>query len=184
MIPYPIFLELQTKMNEVSQLTENLLKTSGSFYLSSMKYISELQKFADEHNLYISSDIATALEKIIVFRHKKTEIVSARINQRKEKDTYAVEVLEELIDKVKNFLTKDSKSFEECEDVWRQLLSRLLCNNLLSEMSFANEEKINCIIEIIKNNQELLPYYSHILGLVGIVNSRILLDRTMPQLEL
>ena len=73
--------------------------------------------------------------------------------------------------------------FEECEEVWRQLLSRLLCNNLLLEMSFDNEEKLNYIIEIVKSNQDLAPYYSHILGLVGIVKSRILLDRTMPQLK-
>ena len=184
MIPYPIFLELQRKVNAVSKLTENLTKTSGSFYVCTIKYVDDLQKFANEHNLYISSDIAISLEKLIVFKQKKTEIVTARINQRKEKDTYAVEILEDLINKIKNFLSKDSKSFDEGEDVWRQLLARLLCNDMNFEISMDNQEKLNFIIKTVQSNQDLLPYYSHVIGLVGIVNARIILDRTMPQLEL
>lgn len=183
MIPYPVFNEITRKINEVSTLTECLFLSSGTFYVKSIEYVEGLKTFSEFHNLYISSDIALCLDNLLLFTKKKDREAMGRINERKEKDAYAVSELEKLIEKIKVFLEKDRKTFDECKDLWRQVLARMISRNV-DINTFNNEDKLEKIIKIIKLETELSPYYFHILGFLGTVNTKIILDITLPELNL
>ncbi|MFI3166430.1 MAG: hypothetical protein R3Y45_09205 [Bacillota bacterium] len=185
MILYPLFIKISDKVSSVSELTTHLLKSSGRFYSKSSEFIAELIKISETSNLYITADLALSLDKLLTFKVKKESQNAVRSSSSKEKDRFAVEVLEEVLKAVKEFQEKPRKTFEECEDIWRQVLARLLARGMQREsLPPSGEERLNHIIQITKEDPELSPYYSHIMGLCGEVNARVLLDITMPSVGL
>ncbi len=184
MLNYALYSQLHSLLLEISSLTSKLKLTSGSFYISSLDYLAKLQAFTDEHRLYLSSDIALATEKLLVFKGENLTVASLKHrNLRKEKDAYAVSCLDSIQKEIKIFLEKDRKAYEEGSDIWRQIVSRILIKQ--PEIKKINAlERADTLISIAKMDPEISPYYAHVSGLLGIFNAKVILETILPQLGL
>lgn len=184
MISYPIFAELIKKMQTISSLTPLLQKGAGNFYCHTLELLQDLQNIADKNQLYFSTEIALAIEKMLCHKVEQSQNATTRQNPRKEKDIFAVNCIEELFKEIKSFIEKDRKVFDECGDLWRQVLARLIAKGFcIDRKDINNQEKLNYIICNVRQDSELLPYYTHIQGLLGNINLQIILDITLPQLN-
>lgn len=185
MISYPIFAELIKKMQAISSLTPLLQKGAGNFYCHSLELLQDLQNIADKNQLYFCTEIALTIEKMLCHRVEQSQNATTRANPRKERDIYAVNCIEQLFKEIKSFIEKDRKVFDECGDLWRQVLARLIAKGFsVDKMDISNQEKLDYIVYNVRQDSELLPYYIHIQGLLGNINLQIILDITLPQLNL
>ena len=179
MINYVIYTQLLEKLAAVSSLTASLGGTAGSFYGAATAYLTDLSAFAEKFNLYISSDVSVALDKLLTYMPPK-ETTGMRREQRKYYDAFAADTLEKLNTTVKDFLDKDRRTFTECEDVWRQVTARIAFCKDLSHVG--QTELAQTLIAAVKADAELLPYYVHISGFVGTFNAKLLLENVLPQI--
>lgn len=183
MINYAIYHEITQKLSEINNLTKNLSIVQGNFYEQTIKYLQQAQALADKYNLYFSSDIALIIAKLITFKTISPSVTStARKNIRKEKDSFAVVCLSEAHKLIKDFLDKDRNSFEECKDIFRQVLARAFHKGL--DFSKNSSTLLDDIITTLKNDSEFLPYYSHIVGLIGVFNAKIILDYVLTDFKI
>lgn len=184
MLAYPAYAQLLKKMQEISGLTNELKRPGGDFFKACLAYLEQLQKMCDELNLYIGADVALTAEKLLVFKPRAATDKTVRPNPKKERDAYAVQCMDTLVGEIKPFINKYRETYEQCSDLWRQVLSRLKARYSLDEQEMTSDRKLIYLLSIILADSELSPYYIHINGLVGSVNAKILLDVTLPQLEI
>ncbi|MDR3216708.1 MAG: hypothetical protein LBT55_04760 [Clostridiaceae bacterium] len=186
MLNYALYMQIHGLLAEISPLTSKLYASSGSFAAACLVYFNRLQAFADEHKLYISSDIAIATEKLLVYKGEPSAapgVAVGRKNPRKEKDAYAVACLDGVRREIKAFLEKEIKTYGECSDIWRQVVARLLCKRR-DFVSVPVWERAEAVFTAVQADPELIPYYSHVTGLIGVFNAKALLDTILPQLGL
>ena len=181
MLNYAIYSGILEKMSGLSDLTPYLKVGSGNYAAKCLIYLEEFQAFADMHKLYISHDIAIGIEKLLVFKPDYQQNTNVRVSPRKEKDAYAVKCVEEIFYILKEFIKKDMSTFDECSDLWRQILARAILKypHLFDSIAVSTSEVFNVIIQ----DSDLLPYYTHILGLIGAINAKVILDITLPQIS-
>ncbi|MFI3168272.1 MAG: hypothetical protein R3Y32_09195 [Bacillota bacterium] len=184
MILYPIYNEICTMMQKTTALTPHLLKTSGKFYEKTCDFVAQLVKLSENSNLYITADLSVCLDKLLTYNPKK-DSQNIRVSSAKDKDRFAVEILQDVVRLTNEFLKKPRETFSECEDIWRQVLARILAKGVTKDhLPKSNQERLATLLELVKSDTELSPYYSHILGLSGEANARVLLDITMPSVNL
>lgn len=180
MLNYAVYCELQKKLNKLCELTPLLFKSPGSFFQGAIDYTAELEEFAVRCNLAsLPADIASVRCKLITYMPKPFEEGSPRRNERKLKDKYAAEAISDIIGSVNGFCDKGRQVFEECEQLWRQILSSAVLKGILKPALSAGN-----VIDIIKNDADLAAYYSHITGLCGTLNALAILNVVLPQLNL
>lgn len=183
MVNYGLFSQLKLLLSEYSSLTPYLKLTPGLYWQKSIEYLERLQCFSDKYNLYFSSDIALAVSKLLTFSEDKQISVAAKRNIRKQKDQFAVTCLENIHKEIKGYIEQSRVTFEESGNVWRQVLAQAFGKGLLMHLP-AGEEKLDHIIGIVKSDSDLMPYYLHLLGTMGIFNVRAVLDTILPELLL
>lgn len=128
--------------------------------------------------------MALTADKLLTWKTDRTAAAGmARHNARKERDAFAAECLASLHGTIKSFLEKDARTFDECSDIWRQVLSRALAKGYRFD-NVAVSDRADTIIAALKSDEEFIPYYAHVSGLVGIHNAMALLDTTLPEMGL
>lgn len=179
MINYAVYLVLKEKLGEMSGLTIKLKANTGNYAMAVAEYLVALQKIADEHRLVIASDVAIALQKICSFDGKGGD-TGKRRNPRKERDDYALNRLADLQIILKSFYDKYDKIYEECSDVCRQIIAQIMTYNPLVIQK--SKDVVAEIIAIASNEDALKPYYSHVIGSLGIYNARAVFDIVLPSM--
>lgn len=175
---------MEQRLLDMASLTQKLQLSAGSFSEAVVGYLKSLLNFAEEQRLYIASDVALTLDKVLTGKSERTNIAgTARHNIRKERDAFAVECLESLHGVLKAFLEKDARTFVECGDIWRQVLSRALAKGYRFE-DIPPLERVEEVFAVLKKDEEFLPYFAHVIGLTGIYNAKAILDITLPHVGL
>lgn len=171
-------------MLDMASLTQKLQQTPGSFSEAVVEYLKALLDFTQAQRLYIASDVALTLDKILTGKFDRVNVAgTARHNARKERDAFVAECLESLHGVIKAFLDKDARTFIECGDIWRQVLSRAIAKGYNFE-NIPPSERVEGIFAMLKKDEEFLPYFAHVIGLTGIYNAKAILDITLPQVGL
>lgn len=178
MLNYAVYLKLQQEAAKLSSLTQYLKKSPGQFAENAEKFLSELQALADAQLLPISSDIAIALQKIISFDGREKE-TGARYNARKERDKHAVSCLEDLQEKLRTYLDKYSKIFDESADVCRGIAAQI---ETFGPGTLSGPNAVDVCMETARREEVFKPYYAHVLGVLGFVNMRAVFDSVLPQI--
>lgn len=168
----------------MAALTQKLQLSPGSFSEAVIAYLKSLLDFAQEQRLYITSDVALTLDKVLTGKSERINVAgTARHNVRKERDAFAAECLESLHGVLKAFLDKDARTFVECGDIWRQVLSRALAKGYNFE-DIPPLKRAEEVFAILKKDEEFMPYFAHVIGLTGIYNAKAILDITLPHVGL
>lgn len=140
--------------------------------------------FAQAQRLYIASDVALTLDKLLTGKSDRANAAgTARRNARKERDAFAAECLESLHGVIKAFLDKDARTFCECGDIWRQVLSRALAKGYRFG-DIPSSIGAEGVMAALKSDEEFLPYFAHVTGLVGIYNAKAIPDTKLPHVGL
>lgn len=184
MLQYSIFAEMEQRLLDMAALTQKLQQAPGSFSEAVVGYLKTLLDFAQAQRLYIASDVALTLDKVLTGKSDRAIVAgTARHNARKERDAFTAECLEALHGVLKAFLDKDARTFIECGDIWRQVLSRALAKGYNFENT-PSSERVEQVFAVLKKDEEFLPYFAHVIGLTGIYNAKAILDITLPQVGL
>lgn len=179
MINYAIYLDLKQKLGEISDLTIKLKANTGSYAIAVAEYLIALQKIADEHRMAFASDVAIALQKLCSFDGKGGD-TGKRRNPRKERDDYALNRLAELQIILKSFYDKYDKIYEDCGNVCRQIVAQIMTYNPLVLQK--SKDVVAEIMAIASHEDALKPYYSHVIGSLGIYNARAVFDTVLPSM--
>lgn len=158
-------------LNKISSLTVLLRKTVGGYSRETEKFLSDLQDFTAMHRLYLSSDIAVELQKLISFAGKNyTTHVTA-----KERDSFAAKCMENVQIKAKEYLNRYEGVYSECENICRQIAAQVAVYNAGAQVTSG------MVIAALKSTESLKPYYVKLVGDVGIFNHIAIIDAILPQ---
>ncbi len=179
MLGYAIYLQFNKLLNGLSSLTPLLKHGSGDYAAGAEKFLLEFQNFADGQALSVSSDIAVALQKIISYDGKSDTAEGLRRNPRKQRDNNAVRCVEELHEKLKTFIGKYEKTFDESADVCRQIAAQI---ETFTPGRLSGVDAAEICMDIARKEDALKPYYAHVLGVLGFFNLHAVFQSVLPQI--
>lgn len=168
MISYAVMTAFEKTANEICTVSKALNDSAGAFYHKLKAYAAELKETAQKFNLSVARDVADVEARLIT---AETDDAGVRQRNRKLLDKRAAELNAELQEKINEFLARDKKIFEECRDLWRQII--------VGAVSKGGQVNVKSILETVKADAELYPYYLHILSRAGSINTGMLLEEQL-----
>ena len=174
MLNFAVYLQLNSKLGEISRLTPQLKNAVGVYARSAEIYLNSLQEIADGQRLPVSSDVAVELQKLVSYDGKGQTAHSPR----KQRDLFAVGCVERVQQKVRNYLEKYDKTYTECADACRQLAAQIITYNGDIPQGV---NAVDTMISIARSTEALKPYYAQLVGIVGIFNLRAVFNSVLPQ---
>lgn len=174
MLNFAVYLQLNSKLGDVSKLTPQLKNAVGGYARSAENYLNSLQELVDAQRLPLSSDVAVELQKLVSYDGKG----QGSHSPHKQRDLFAVGCVERVQQKVRSYLEKYDKTFTECADACRQLAAQIITFNGDIPQGV---NAVDTMISIARSTEALKPYYAQLVGIVGVFNLRAVFDSVLPQ---
>lgn len=177
----PVIEEFDEIAKQIPRIVRLLEEGSLDFTACCIKLIEEYVALSEKRNMRFAADMALIKGRALTYIDSGGITTTENRKQKKKaRESHMIQCLNEAYSLARRYFESDNTCLKECDGTIRQVLAAASANKMLpAKDETADDQRLMTVWGILKNSPELSPAITHIIGLAGIYNAQILLDRNL-----